>query len=85
MLNPSSTGTHRDQIEAVIRDHGQSERRQLPDYLRNPTNAHEFDLAMALLMHDMRRREGFDGGPIYDADGLLTGWRGIKLREEYQK
>ena len=68
--------THRDQIESAIREWGGRDRAELPKHLLNPQSEYEFDIAMAVCLHD----EHPEVTPIYDDLGNLTGWRGITLR-----
>jgi hypothetical protein len=68
--------THRDQIEGAIKEWGGRDRAELPKYLRNPQNEHDFALAMAVGLHDQYP----EVTPIYDEVGNMTGWRGITLR-----
>jgi hypothetical protein len=68
--------THRDQIESAIRERGGSDRAELPKHLLNPQSEYDFDIAMAVWLHDQHP----EVTPVYDDVGNLTGWRGIRLR-----
>jgi hypothetical protein len=72
--------THKDQIEAVIRDFGGKPNSAVPSYLKNPQNQDQFDLAIALAIHN---KYGDDPTVYitYDSDWMMTGVHGIAIRK----
>jgi hypothetical protein len=70
--------TTRQEVENAVRNWSKIPRCDLPEWLRNPNQKNELDLAMAVLLFS----EHPEVTPIYNDHDRLIGWKGIRLRDQ---
>lgn len=66
--------TTREAIETAVAAYGKVGRSDLPRWLRQPASEDELNLSIAVFTASNPAVK-----PLYDGNGVLTGWRGIRL------
>jgi hypothetical protein len=75
----SDTPVTRADIEEAVQRYSDKPREHVPARYRDPRNERDFSIGLAITLASM---PGYgDAGPIYDEHDVLSGWRGIKLRD----
>lgn len=75
--------TTRQEIDYVLGRWGEKPENELPRKYMHPKNEHDFEIGVALTLRRMRPADwGNVVRPTYSEHDELTGWRGLKFRDE---